>query len=43
LATQEFLNMLTPFSYQALTDVAMALVFGVQWRQKFPKPPGHTD
>ena len=28
LATQEFLNMLTPFSYQALTEAAMALVFG---------------
>jgi hypothetical protein len=39
LATQKFLNMLTPFSYQALNDTAMALVFGVHWRQKFAKPP----
>ena len=37
-ATQEFLNMLTPFSYQALTEAAMALVFGVHWRNKFAKP-----
>jgi hypothetical protein len=37
-ATQEFVNLLTPFSYQALTEAAMALVFGVQWRQKFAEP-----
>ena len=40
LATQEFLNMLTPFSYQALTEAAMALVFGAHWRKKFAKRPG---
>jgi hypothetical protein len=39
LATQAFLNMLTPFSYQALTETAMALVFGVHWRKKFAKLP----
>jgi transcriptional regulator with XRE-family HTH domain len=39
-ATQEFLNLLTPFSYQALTEAAMALVFGVNWRQKLAKPSG---
>jgi hypothetical protein len=27
--------MLTPFSYEALTEAAMALVFGAHWRQKF--------
>jgi hypothetical protein len=37
LATPEFLNMLTPFSYRALTEVAMALVFGVSWREKLGK------
>jgi len=39
-ATREFLNMLTPFSYQALTEAAMALVFGVNWRQKLNKSSG---
>ena len=40
LATQEFLNLLTPFSYQALTEAAMALVFGAHWRQTFAKRLG---
>lgn len=35
LANSEFLNMITPFSYRALSEAAMALVFGVGWRQKF--------
>jgi transcriptional regulator with XRE-family HTH domain len=39
IANLEFLNMLTPFSYQALTETAMALVFGVGWRQKFGELP----
>jgi hypothetical protein len=36
-ATPEFLNLLTPFSYRALTEASMALVFGVNWREKFGK------
>ena len=43
LATQEFLNLLTPFSYKALTEAAMALVFGAHWRQKLAKPPGQKS
>jgi hypothetical protein len=42
VATQGFLNLLTPFSYQALTEAAMALVFGVHWRQKLGKKQQRT-
>jgi hypothetical protein len=36
-ATQEFLNLLTPFSFRALTETARSLVFGIHWRQRFNK------
>jgi hypothetical protein len=38
-ATPEFLNLLTPFTYRALTEASMALVFGVTWREKLGKIP----
>ncbi len=37
-ATQEFLNLLTPFIFQALIEAAMELVFGARWRQRFQRP-----
>jgi hypothetical protein len=36
-ATQDFLNLLTPFSFQALSEAAMYLVFGIHWRQRLKK------
>jgi len=30
--TQEFINLLSPFSFQALMDVALPLAFGVNWQ-----------
>lgn len=38
-ATQEFLNLLTPFSFRALLEAAMELVFGAYWQQQFERPP----
>ena len=38
-ASHEFLNLLTPFSFQALMDAAMELTFGAQWREQFKQPP----
>jgi hypothetical protein len=34
LATHEYVNLLTPFSFQALMDAAMELVFGANWRSR---------
>ncbi len=35
LANQKFINLLTPFSYHALTEAAMELAFGARWREQF--------
>lgn len=37
LANRSFLNSLTPFSYKALCDAAMVLVFGVDWQRRLPE------
>jgi len=31
-ANRDFLNLLTPFSYQALADAAVSIAFGSRWR-----------
>lgn len=36
LANDSFLNQLTPFSYNALAEAAMILVFGLDWQQEVP-------
>ena len=36
LANDAFLNLLSPFSYNALAEAAMTLVFGVDWQQEVP-------
>jgi transcriptional regulator with XRE-family HTH domain len=37
-ANQEFLNLLTPFSYQALIEASMELVFGSEWKRHLNTP-----
>ena len=39
LANEKFLNALSPFSYRELIEAAMALVFGLEWQKRLPKPP----
>jgi hypothetical protein len=40
LATHEFVNLLTPFSFQAITDAAMELAFGANWRSRLREKLG---
>jgi hypothetical protein len=41
LANDSFLNLLTPFSYNALAEAAMTLVFGSDWENGLPD--AHTE
>jgi transcriptional regulator with XRE-family HTH domain len=36
-ASEEFLNLLTPFTLTALTEAAMTLVFGNEWKQRLSR------
>ena len=36
-AKEEFLNLLTPFSLTALTEAAMTLIFGNEWKQRLKR------
>ncbi len=35
-ATPEFLNKITPFSYNAILDAALAMTFGLDWKRMVP-------
>ena len=39
LANDAFLNRLSPFSYNALAETAMILVFGPDWQENVPELP----
>jgi transcriptional regulator with XRE-family HTH domain len=39
LANERFLNAISPFCYRELVEVAMGLVFGLEWKKRLPQPP----
>jgi hypothetical protein len=36
--TTEFLNKITPFSYNSILDAALAMAFGLDWKSMVQKP-----